>query len=219
MESYLVIGLGNPGAEYAATRHNIGWMVLDTLAQKTQARFYEDAASAAAVAEVTIRGQHLVLAKPLTYMNRSGYTVERLLQDTAFSQERLLVVVDDLALPLGLLRIRGKGSSGGHNGLKSIVAHLGTEVYARLRLGIGDADDRVIDHVLGSFAEAEWPVVKKTVSHAAEAVVDWAEKGLAFCQNVYNRDDDSMTQKHASLLGDITEKAKHCKPGEEDKES
>nr|MBA2570220.1 aminoacyl-tRNA hydrolase [Chloroflexota bacterium] len=151
----IVVGLGNPGRQYEATRHNVGWMVLDRIADRAGWSGRAKARDAAAVA----RGRHgdldLVLVKPTTYMNLSGLAVRKVLARERAPLEDLLVVVDDFALPLGRLRLREEGSAGGHNGLRSIIAEMGTQRFARLRVGIGEPSRQAVDHVLSRFAADE----------------------------------------------------------------
>ena len=150
---YLIVGLGNIGAEYADTRHNIGFNVLDALAGASNIAFTTDRYGA--VAELRHKGRTLVLLKPSTYMNLSGKAVRYWLDREKIERENLLVVVDDIALPFGTLRMRTRGSAGGHNGLKSICELLGTEDYARIRFGIGGdfARGQQVDYVLGQWTE------------------------------------------------------------------
>jgi PTH1 family peptidyl-tRNA hydrolase len=173
----IVVGLGNPGRQYEQTRHNVGWMVLDRMADRAGWSGRVKARDAAAV----IRGRHedldLVLVKPTTYMNLSGEAVRKVLARERAPLSDLLVVVDDFALPLGRLRLRGEGSAGGHNGLRSIIAELGTQRFARLRVGIGDPGSRARDHVLSRFRPDEQPIVEEVLDAAADAVTDWAREG------------------------------------------
>lgn len=181
---YLIVGLGNPGPEYARTRHNIGWLVLDELAGETP--FAPN--RLADVVEIKYRGRALVLVKPSTYMNRSGRAVQHWLQATKVPRENLLVLVDDLALPFGTLRLRGKGSDGGHNGLKDIQQHIGAQ-YPRLRLGIGAefSQGQQVDYVLGEFDTAEQKALPAVRKAAAEAVQSFAFRGLGPTMTDFNR--------------------------------
>lgn len=167
---YLVVGLGNPGTEYANTRHNVGFMVVDSLAASLDATF--SVQRLGAVARAKYRGRQLVLLKPSTFMNLSGRAVAYWLQKEALAVEQLLVVVDDLALPLGAVRLRAKGGAGGHNGLKDIEAHLKGASYARLRVGIDNAFSRgkQVDYVLSAFSSEEQPSLKQAIVRAQEAI-------------------------------------------------
>ena len=184
----LVVGLGNPGPKYRNTRHNVGFSVLDHLAERLRVTIDRERHNGL-VAEASYEGDRLLLVKPLTYMNRSGDCVAALARNGVQALDDLLVVVDDVNLPLGRLRFRAGGSAGGHNGLKSLVERLGSEEFPRLRLGVGDDRDTpgLADHVLGKFRPEEWPVVTKMVPEAADAVLSWAAQGLERAMNVYNK--------------------------------
>ena len=183
---YLIAGLGNIGAEYANTRHNIGFKVLDALSKASNI-FFEDGRHAAK-AELKHKGRTFILIKPTTYMNLSGKAVGYWMQAEKIPLENLLVVVDDLALPFGQVRLRGKGSDGGHNGLKDITRVLGTNDYARLRLGIGSDFGRgkQVDYVLGEWTEGELASLHEFLDKATEAVVGFGTIGLARAMNQYN---------------------------------
>ncbi len=183
---YLIVGLGNIGAEYAETRHNIGFKVLDALASASNAVFASDRYGA--ICTVRHRGHTLVLLKPSTYMNLSGKAVNYWLQKEKISPEEMLVVVDDIALPFGTLRMRGAGSDGGHNGLAHITATLGHQNYARLRLGIGGDFPRglQVDYVLGQWSPEEQKALPETLKAASDAVLSFAAIGLARTMNTVN---------------------------------
>ncbi len=183
---YLIVGLGNIGAEYANTRHNIGFKVLDALSKASNI-FFEDSRHAAK-AELKVKGRTFILIKPNTYMNLSGKAVGYWMQAEKIPIENLLVVVDDLALPMGQVRLRGKGSDGGHNGLKDITRVLGTNDYARLRLGIGNDFGRgkQVDYVLGEWTEGELASLALVLEKAADAVVGFGTIGLERAMNQYN---------------------------------
>lgn len=192
----LVAGLGNPGRQYAGTRHNIGFEVIDELARRHRVGF--EAAPVEAMMGKWRRlgepgglgGNDLVLlVKPLTFMNLSGRAVGGLMRYFKIGAPDVLIVTDDVSLPLGRLRARGAGSEGGHNGLRSIAAELSTTEYPRLRVGVGRGDTRrdLADHVLGMFAPEEQPEVQDAVTRAADAVETWVVDGLAKTMNVFNR--------------------------------
>jgi|ERR1700730_8992489 PTH1 family peptidyl-tRNA hydrolase len=183
-ELRLVVGLGNPGPQYADTRHNVGFMVIDALAAKEGIRL---APSPSWGCELGKWGD-VLLAKPLTYMNRSGEAVGALARYFKIAPEEVLVVVDDVALPLGRLRLRPGGSDGGHNGLRSVIDHLG-EMFQRLRIGIGASQgaEEIVDHVLGKFAPSEEEVVKDAIQRSVEAILHVAEHGINSAMNIYNR--------------------------------
>jgi peptidyl-tRNA hydrolase, PTH1 family len=182
----IVVGLGNPGKQYESTRHNVGWMVLDKLADRAGWVGHAKARDAAATVHGRYKEMDLLLAKPTTYMNLSGVAVRKLLAKHRAPLSDLLVVVDDFALPLGKLRMRGEGSAGGHNGLKSIIAELGTQDFARLRVGIGEPQRSAVDHVLNKFTSAERKTVDEVLGAAADAVEEWARLGVDRAANRWN---------------------------------
>jgi len=181
-----VFGLGNPGRRYRGTRHNVGFEVVDKLAEDAGVgvgrRRFE-----ALIGEMLIGAEKLLLAKPQTFMNESGRSVQAAAAWNDLGIENIFVVCDDLELEPGRLRIRRKGSSGGHNGLKSIACCLGTTEFARLRVGIGrPRSEDAIDHVLTTFAKAEQEIIAEAVGNAAEAVRCWAGEGIESCMNRFN---------------------------------
>jgi PTH1 family peptidyl-tRNA hydrolase len=182
----LVVGLGNPGSQYARTRHNIGWMVLDRLADRAGWAGRGRTRDAASVVSGRYRGLDLTLAKPMTFMNDSGIAVRKLLAREHVPLSDVLVVADDFALPFGKLRFREGGSHGGHNGLRSIIDELGTEKFSRLRVGIGEPDRNAVDHVLTRFAPEEQQRLDELLDAAADAVEDWAREGTNKAANRFN---------------------------------
>ncbi len=198
----LVVGLGNPGREYERTPHNMGFLVVEALAERLGCRLKPSSRFSARVGAGTHAGQDLLLAAPQTYMNASGRAVAAITQYRKLAPEDVLVVVDDADLPLGALRIRKQGSSGGHRGLTSITASLGTDAYGRVRIGIGRGDGRrdLIDHVLSAFTAAEWETVRAVTDEAADAVLCVVEHGMDAAMNRYNarrRDSDDATETTA----------------------
>lgn len=183
----LIVGLGNPGPKYRDTRHNAGFRVLDRLAERLGARFSKEKYRAL-VAETSCEGQRLVLMKPLTFMNKSGLAVARAVRYTSVDLGDVLVVVDDVHLPLGRLRLRSSGSAGGHNGLKSIIAHVSSDAFPRLRLGVGAVEDTadMVNHVLSTFAVGERLQVNEMVEHATDAVMRFVTDGLEQTMNRFN---------------------------------
>lgn len=183
---YLITGLGNIGSEYSNTRHNVGFMVLDALAKASNITFAD--ARYGFVAQLKHKGRIFVLLKPSTYMNLSGKAVNYWLQKENIPLENLLVVVDDIALPLGAIRLRPKGSDGGHNGLKNINDVLGTQDYARLRFGIGNgfSRGRQVDYVLGEWTDEELKVLPERLTLAGEAVLAFGTIGIERSMNLYN---------------------------------
>lgn len=184
---YLIVGLGNIGAEYAETRHNIGFKVLDALAEASNAVF--TTARYGDVAEVKYKGRTLVLLKPSTYMNLSGKAVRYWMDAEKIAPENLLVISDDIALPFGTLRMRTKGSSGGHNGLKNISELLGREDYARIRFGIGGnfARGQQIDYVLGTWTDEERKLLPERLKVFGDAVLSFAAIGAERTMNLFNK--------------------------------
>ncbi len=182
----VVVGLGNPGSRYDGTRHNVGYAVIDLLAQSPRAGRFQSRFQAQ-VAELVEDVEKILLVKPETFMNLSGRCVRQVIDFYQLPPETLLVVCDDINLPLGKLRARAKGTHGGHNGLRDIQNHLGSTEYARLRIGVDapQADD-AIDHVLGRFRPAERPVIADALLRSAQAVAVWATRGIAACMNEFN---------------------------------
>ena len=184
---YLIVGLGNIGAEYAETRHNIGFKVLDALAEASNAVFttvrYGD------VAEMKHKGRTLILLKPSTYMNLSGKAVRYWMDAEKIAPENLLVISDDIALPFGTLRMRQKGSAGGHNGLKSIAELLGTEEFARMRFGVGGdfPKGHQVDYVLGEWAAEVREALPARLKVFGDAVTSFAAVGCAMTMNFFNK--------------------------------
>ena len=186
--NYLVVGLGNIGEEYAATRHNMGFMVLDAWAQASNAIFTPSRYGA--VAEISYKGRKFTLVKPSTYMNLSGRAVRYWLQKTKIPQENLLVVVDDLAIPFGTLRLRKRGSAGGHNGLKSIDYELASDDYARLRVGTGNggfAEGHQVDFVLGELLLEEKRAMPELLERAVAAIKCYGTEGIDRAMTQFNR--------------------------------
>ena len=181
----VVVGLGNPGARYQRTRHNVGFDVVDSLAAGPHAGRFQSRFQAQ-VAEVLEDGEKLLLVKPETFMNLSGRSVRQVMDFFQAAPTDLLVVCDDISLPLGKLRIRAKGTHGGHNGLRDIQNHLGGVEYARLRIGVDAPRDDAIGHVLGRFRPAERATIDDAVALAAQAVVFWARQGVEAAMNKYN---------------------------------
>ncbi len=183
---WAVVGLGNPGRRYDGTRHNLGFMVADALARRVGARFVPDERAECALTE--FGDAPVVLVKPRTYVNRSGVAVADVLQRHQLTSAQLLVVVDDIHLPFGRLRLRPSGSAGGHNGLRSIEATLQTSDYARLRVGVGGPgqDEEWADHVLSAFDPAEQEALPEVVGRAADAVETIVAQGLEVARPLIN---------------------------------
>ena len=184
MSFSLIVGLGNPGRQYLATRHNIGFMVLDRLAAAAGVGFESSLKWQCHFAKLP--GATMLL-KPQTFMNLSGRAIRQVLAFHHWPPEQMLVVFDDAALPLGTLRFREKGSAGGHNGIKSIIEHLGTDTFPRLKIGIGASQsDTLTGHVLGTFSPFEQPLVENTLATALKAVQLARSHDLATAANLYH---------------------------------
>jgi PTH1 family peptidyl-tRNA hydrolase len=183
---FLIVGLGNIGAEYQDTRHNIGFTILDAFAEVSNVVFAS--ARYGAVAQMRLKNQQLVLLKPSTYMNRSGEAVRYWMQKEKIALDHLLVIVDDLALPFGTLRLRGKGADGGHNGLKNINAMIGSQNYARLRFGIGNdfPEGAQVDYVLGPLTAEERQMLPERLEKTTQLIKAFCLSGLSFAMTNYN---------------------------------
>ena len=183
---YLIVGLGNIGPEYQNTRHNIGFMILDAFAKASNITFetqrYGD------IAETRLKNKQLVLLKPSTYMNLSGSAVRYWMDKEHIPLENVLILVDDLALPLGVIRIKGKGSDAGHNGLKSIASCVGSQNYARLRFGIGNDFPKgfQVEYVLGKFSTEDLSTLDSRIEVATDAIKAFCLSGINFTMNNYN---------------------------------
>lgn len=184
----LLIGLGNPGAAYARTRHNVGFFVVDALAERARVAFKNDGRADARVAEGRLRGRPVVMVKPQTYMNRSGAAVKHLLRRFGLEAAEVLVIVDDINLALGKLRLRERGSAGGHNGVQDIIDQLGTDAFPRLRVGVGSDFDRggQVDYVLSPFDAEEQTVIAAAVARARDAAVTFVTDGIVTAMNRFN---------------------------------
>ncbi len=184
----VVVGLGNPGRKYERTRHNIGWMLIDTLAKKYSLECKAVSRFRAEVVRARfIDGTSVLLVKPTTFMNCSGVALGLILAYYDIAVEDVLVVVDDVSLEFSRMRFRAKGSAGGHNGLKSVTTHLKTDAYSRLRLGVGEKGETdMVSHVIGRFHKEEEAALPDVLSKTATAVECWATDGTAMCMNKYN---------------------------------
>lgn len=186
---HLIAGLGNPGAEYARTRHNIGFLLADALAVRWRAEWRDEKKFSARLARAESAGRRVLLCQPQTFMNASGEAVRAVRDFFRVPPAQVLIAVDDADLPLGTLRLRGEGSSGGHHGLESVEQQLGTRGYARLRLGIGRRDPvvrEITGHVLGKFNAAESALVEKVLARAASQVECWLADGLQKAMSQFN---------------------------------
>jgi PTH1 family peptidyl-tRNA hydrolase len=182
----LIVGLGNPGTRYARSRHNVGFMIVERFAHAHALRFARKRFNTE-IAEGNIGDARVMIAKPQKFMNASGEAVGKLFAFYKVAPADLLIIYDDLDLPLGKMRLRPKGSAGGHHGMESIIARVGTSDFPRLRVGIGrpnPADD--IDHVLGAFAHAERAAMNETFARAVEAIEVWGRDGIDVAMNLFN---------------------------------
>ena len=182
----LIMGLGNPGAEYKASRHNIGFSLVDLLAQRWSVDIRREKHDAL-FGQGSYHGEKALLMKPITYMNRSGKSALQAVKFYKIEQSDFMVVFDDMDLDLGQLRLRSQGSAGGHNGLQDIIDRLGTHEFARLRIGIGSAGPgRAVSHVLGKFADEEADAITPALEQAANAVECWIANGIDTAMNRFN---------------------------------
>ncbi len=185
---YIIAGLGNPGRNYTGTRHNIGFDAIDTIASENNIKFNKTKFKAD-IGEGTIGGEKVILAKPQTFMNLSGESIRPLRDWYKIPDENIIIIHDDISLPLGKLRLRGKGSAGGHNGMKSIIYQLGTDIFPRIKIGVGappDADYDLADFVLGKFSKNEVEILIQTVIKAADAVESIIKNGVEKTMSKFN---------------------------------
>ncbi|MDK7443660.1 aminoacyl-tRNA hydrolase [Bacillus paranthracis] len=183
----LIVGLGNPGREYELTRHNIGFMAIDELAKRWNISLNEQKFKGVFGAGF-VNGEKVILLKPLTYMNLSGESIRPLMDYYKIDVEDFVVLYDDLDIPVGKLRLRMKGSAGGHNGVKSTISHLGTQEFQRIRMGIDRPKNgmKVVDYVLGRFTSEEIPDVNHSIEKAADACEEWLNKPFLQIMNTFN---------------------------------
>jgi PTH1 family peptidyl-tRNA hydrolase len=192
MSRKLIVGLGNPGKEYSSNRHNIGFLCLNYFAKANRIEL-DRKQSRARVGMGKVEDYEVILARPQTYMNASGVSVAGLVRKYSLNLEDLIVIHDDLDLPLGKIRIRQGNSAGGHNGIKSIISALGTQHFVRIRVGIGrpttaeeSHEEQVVDYVLGDFSKAEKEVLSETIKRVSAAILTLLTKGLPAAMNIYN---------------------------------
>lgn len=182
----LIIGLGNPGKEYENTRHNTGFMVLDCLSKKLNVDINQSKFKGLYV-KTKYKGEDVILLKPQTYMNLSGESVRQVMDFFKIAQEDILVVYDDLDMPVGKLRLRQNGSAGGHNGIKNIILHTGSQNFNRIRVGIDRSKViKVVDYVLARFTKDEQPYIEEGIERASDAIIDYLEYGFNHAMNKYN---------------------------------
>lgn len=184
----MIVGLGNPGRAYAHTRHNVGFDIVDLFAKRRKVRIL-NRQSRALVGSFDLCGEQILLVKPQTFMNESGQAVGDLARKHHLSPDDVLVIYDDIDLPLGKLRVRMRGSSGGHKGMKSIIAHLHSDDFPRMRIGVGRAGD-AIDHVLSRFNRKDRVIIDVTIEQAVDALNMVLEEGIEAAMNQYNRAEE-----------------------------
>lgn len=182
---FLIVGLGNPGREYENTRHNIGFSAIDIIAEKynidvNRTKFKGE------YGEGFINGNKVILLKPYTFMNLSGESVREAIDFYKLTEEEVLIIYDDISLEVGRLRIREKGSAGGHNGIKSIINHIGTDVFTRIKIGVGAPKGDLVNHVLGKFSKEEVNILKQTLDVVAKATEDIIANGAKDAMNKFN---------------------------------
>jgi PTH1 family peptidyl-tRNA hydrolase len=194
---HLIVGLGNLGADYAKTRHNAGFLLVEKLAEQWQAGWTNERKFQARVARAECASKKVLLAEPQTFMNLSGEAVGALVKFYQLPLEKILVVVDDADLPLGEIRLRPGGGTGGHHGLESVTQHLGSKDFARLRIGIGRKNEarEITGHVLGKFGADESALLKKVLERAADQMACWVDAGLQKAMNQFNGVVDSTNKE------------------------
>jgi peptidyl-tRNA hydrolase, PTH1 family len=216
----LIVGLGNPGQEYATNRHNIGFLCINQIAKNNRI-LLDKKQGKARIGTGSISGENVVLAKPQTYMNLSGESVIPLMQRYAVKLDDLIVIHDDLDLPLGKIRIRKGSSAGGHNGIKSIIASLGNQNFVRIRVGIsrpqteGEKAESIVDFVLGDFTDQDIPVIEETIKRVGEAVMCLITRDLNAAMNKYNSEPKPRLEKKENPLNDQTSKQAPALGGQE----
>lgn len=182
---FLIVGLGNPGREYSHTRHNVGFDVIDLIAEKYNIKINRIKFKGS-IGEGSINGEKVILLKPSTYMNLSGESVIEASSFYKIPKENIIVVYDDISLELGRMRIRSEGSAGGHNGIKNIILHLSSDIFPRVKVGVGQPKGDLVKHVLGNFSREEGEVLNKVFINAVEAVASIIIDGAAEAMNKYN---------------------------------
>lgn len=205
----IIAGLGNPGEKYETTRHNVGFITADLLAGAFDTEISLKG-MLCLYNTIRVNGEKILLVKPQTYMNLSGDCLGQLARYYKVANEDILIIADDLSLPVGTMRFRSRGSSGGHNGLKSIISHLGGDDFPRLKIGIGRGDN-VIDYVLGHFGKEEWEKVSAMMTLAVDAVKLWITDGDSAVMNQYNKYSKLPKKKRAKAV-DTVEKENQGEP-------
>ena len=182
---FLIVGLGNPGNQYEDTRHNIGFKVIDNIAKEYNIEINRQKFKGMC-GEGFINGEKVILLKPTTYMNLSGESIREVVDFYKISNEDVLVIYDDISLDVGRLRIREKGSAGGHNGIKSIIAHLGTDIFPRIKVGVGQPNVDLVNYVLGKFTKEEMEVLSESIDASTKAAKEIISSDVKTAMNIYN---------------------------------
>ena len=182
---FLIVGLGNPGKEYEDTRHNIGFKVVDNIAKEYNIQINRQKFKGI-YGEGFINGEKVILLKPTTYMNLSGESVMEVVNFYNIENDEILIIYDDISLDIGKLRIREKGSAGGHNGIKSIIAHLGSEVFSRIKIGVGQPNSDLVKHVLGKFSKEEMVILDESIEAATNATAEIIKNDVKTAMNQFN---------------------------------
>lgn len=182
---FLIVGLGNPGSQYEDTRHNIGFKVVDNIAKEYNIEINRQKFKGMC-GEGFINGEKVILLKPTTYMNLSGESIREVVDFYKLSNEDILVIYDDISLDVGRLRIREKGSAGGHNGIKSIIAHLGTDIFPRIKVGVGQPNVDLVNYVLGKFTKEEMEVLSESIDASTKASKEIISSDVKTAMNIYN---------------------------------
>ena len=182
---FLIVGLGNPGSQYEDTRHNIGFKVIDNIAKEYNIELNRQKFKGMC-GEGFINGEKVILLKPTTYMNLSGESIREVVDFYKISNEDVLVIYDDISLDVGRLRIREKGSAGGHNGIKSIIAHLGTDIFPRIKVGVGQPNVDLVNYVLGKFTKEEMEVLSESIDASTKAAKEIISSDVKTAMNIYN---------------------------------
>ena len=182
---FLIVGLGNPGSQYEDTRHNIGFKVVDNMAKEYNIEINRQKFKGMC-GEGFINGEKVILLKPTTYMNLSGESIREVVDFYKLSNDDVLVIYDDISLDVGRLRIREKGSAGGHNGIKSIIAHLGTDIFPRIKVGVGQPNVDLVNYVLGKFTKEEMEVLNESIDASTKAAKEIISNDVKTAMNIYN---------------------------------
>lgn len=182
---YLIVGLGNPGKEYDGTRHNIGFEVIDYISNKYNIEINREKFKGVC-GEGFIEGKKVILLKPTTYMNLSGESIREVINFYKLNEDEVIVIYDDISLPVGKLRIREKGSAGGHNGIKSTIQHMGTDKFPRIKVGVGQPTHNLVSHVLGKFSNEEIEILRKVIPVCSDAVGEMLKSSVKDSMNKFN---------------------------------